>query len=169
MPFLSDLARKKKISWFLNPIPKDAAILEVGSGSGWVGDYFRENGWTNYTGIDLVPPADIVGDIGNWKTLGIQKASFDYIVAFEVVEHVDIFPACEALLKPGGKLLVTTPLPRADWIMKLLENVGLNQKRTSPHSNLLYLKDVGGLQLISRRNVAGLSQWGVFEKFGSGV
>lgn len=164
MPALSDFAQRKKIDFFLRPIPKTAEILEVGSGSGWVGEFLKSNGWNHFSGIDLVPPADIVGDICHWQDLGMEPESFDVIIAFEVVEHVDIYPACEALLKPGGQLLVTTPLPHADWVMKSLESMGLNQKRTSPHSNLHYLKTAGGLELKSCRKVAGLSQWGIFEK-----
>lgn len=164
MPALSAIAQRKKIDYFLEPIPSAAAILEVGCGSGWVGEYFEKRGAQNYRGIDLVPPADLVGDIRDWKALGMEPESFDVIIAFEVVEHVDIYPACADLLKSGGKLAVTTPLPHADWIMKCLEKCGLNQRRTSPHSNLHYLKSVGNLELISSRQIAGLSQWGIFEK-----
>jgi 2-polyprenyl-3-methyl-5-hydroxy-6-metoxy-1,4-benzoquinol methylase len=164
MPALSDYAQRKKIEYFLQPIPKDAKILEIGSGSGWVGSYLKDNGWTNYHGMDIVPPADVVGDITDWKNLDIEASSFDVIVAFEVVEHVDIYPACEALLKKDGKLLVTTPLPHTDWIMQLLELVKLNQTRTSEHCNLHYLKPVNGLIIHSKKNIAGLSQWGIFAK-----
>lgn len=164
MPALSQIAQTRKVDFFLKGIPADAEILEAGCGSGWVGDYFKTQNYAHFRGIDLVPPADIVGDICRWKELGLQPESFDVIIAFEVVEHVDIYPACEALLKPGGTLLVTTPLPHADWIMMTLEAVGLNQKRTSPHSNLHYLESIGQLELTTIRKVAGLSQWGVFEK-----
>jgi SAM-dependent methyltransferase len=164
MPILSHLAQKKKIDFFFPAIPNQAAILEIGNGSGWAGDYLKCSGRIGYRCIDLNPPADIVGDIGEWKTLGLAPESFDFIIAFEVVEHVDIYPACEALLKPGGSLLVTTPLPHADWIMKTLEYLGLNQKRTSPHSNLHYLRSTGSLERQTYRIVAGLSQWGIFRK-----
>lgn len=164
MPLLSNIARRKKTRFFLDPLPKSEAILEVGCGSGWVGEYLRRGGWSRYRGIDLAPPADLVGDICHWEELGLERESFDTIIAFEVVEHVDLYPACEALLKPGGKLFVTTPLPRFDWVMKLLEALGLNQKRTSPHSNLHSLRSVGNLTLRRRRKVGGLSQWGIFEK-----
>ena len=36
MPALSDFARRKKIDFFLAPIHKQAAILEVGCGAGWM-------------------------------------------------------------------------------------------------------------------------------------
>ena len=164
MPILSDFAKRKKIKYFIEKIPKDKSVLEIGSGSGWVGNYQKENGWTNYTGIDIVPPADIVGDIRNWKSLGLKEESFDIIIAFEVVEHVDCFKECWALLKGGGMLLITTPVPHMDWLLIRIEFFGLNQKRTSPHNNLLYLKDVTFFKNKKIKIIAFLSQWGIFIK-----
>ncbi len=164
MPLLSAIARRKKTAFFLDPLPKSARILEIGAGSGWAGAYLKRHGWRHYTGLDVVPPADVVGDVRAWDRLGLAAGSFDAVVAFEVVEHVDCFAACRDLLAPGGKLLVTTPLPHRDWVMKALEAVGLNQKRTSPHDHLVYLDRVGGFAGRDVRVVGGLSQWGVFTK-----
>lgn len=164
MHLISEFAQRKKINYFLKKIPKNKSILEIGSGSGWVGGYLKENGWTNYTGIDLFPPADMVGDIHNWKTLGLKEESFDIIIAFEVVEHVDCFKDCQTLLKSGGKLLITTPVPSMDWVLIILEFLGLNQKRTSPHNNLVYLKNVSSFNNKKIKIVAFLSQWGIFTK-----
>jgi 2-polyprenyl-3-methyl-5-hydroxy-6-metoxy-1,4-benzoquinol methylase len=94
MRLLSEYARKKKIRYFLSRIPKHAAILEIGCGSGWVGDYLKQHGWNKYVGIDTYPPADIVGDIRNWGMLGLKPQSFDAIIGFEVVEHVDCLREC---------------------------------------------------------------------------
>ena len=60
------------------------------------------------------------------------------------MEHVDCFAECLALLKPGGVVLATSPVPYMDWFLRLLEWCGLNQKRTSPHDNLCYFADVEG-------------------------
>src|SRR5690242_10252340 len=105
MPLLSDISRRRKIRHFLDPIERDAHILEIGCGFGWVGEYLKGNGWQNYAGLDIVPPADIVGDIKNWRELGLAANSFDVILAFEVIEHVHSFEECFDLLKPGGKLM----------------------------------------------------------------
>jgi SAM-dependent methyltransferase len=164
MPALSDYARRKKIEYFLQPIPRDARILEIGCGSRWVGDYLRSNGWTHYVGADLVPPADIVGDIREWQALGLEPASFDVVVAFEVIEHVDLVQEAYDLLKPGGMMLLTSPVPHMDWVMKGLERLGLNQRRTSPHSNLVYFEHIPLFDRVSVLRKAGLAQWGVFRK-----
>lgn len=164
MPALSEYAQRKKIEYFLSGLPKDARILEIGCGSRWVGDYLRANGWEHYVGADLVPPADIVGDIKAWRELGLKPASFDVVIAFEVIEHVDLVSEAHALLKPGGQLLLTSPVPHMDWAMKVLELLGLNQRRTSPHSNLVYFERLPLFEPVSLRRKAGLSQWGILRK-----
>jgi 2-polyprenyl-3-methyl-5-hydroxy-6-metoxy-1,4-benzoquinol methylase len=164
MPLLSEFAQKRKIKYFIENIPKYKSVLEIGSGSGWVGNYLKVNGWTNYTGIDIVPPADIVGDIKQWKTLGLKEESFDIIIAFEVVEHIDCFIECLTLLKSGGMLLLTTPVPHMDWFLIIMEFLGLNQKRTSPHNNLVYLKNVSCFTNKKVKIIAFLTQWGIFTK-----
>lgn len=164
MPLLSQYARRKKIRYFLDGIPKQARILEIGSGSGWVGDHLRQHGWNHYIGIDLVPPADIVGNIHQWRALGLNPASFDVIIAFEVVEHIDCFEDCYDLLKPGGVLLLTTPLPHRDWILRILEALGLNQKRTTPHDHLIDLRIAPCFERKDVKVVAGLTQWATLTK-----
>jgi 2-polyprenyl-3-methyl-5-hydroxy-6-metoxy-1,4-benzoquinol methylase len=164
MNILSEIARKKKITYFLDEISKDARILEVGSGTGWVTEYFRNNGYANHANIDLEPPADIVGDINNWQELGLKQDSYDYIIAFEVVEHVDCFKACFDLLVDGGQMLLTSPIPHMDWAMKILEFFRLNQKRTSHHDCLVYFEKVPYFRDKNIRTVGFLSQWGIFTK-----
>jgi SAM-dependent methyltransferase len=164
MPALSDYAQRKKIDYFLKPLPKDARILEIGCGSRWVGDHLRGNGWRNYVGADLVPPADIVGDIREWRSLGLKSESFDVVIAFEVIEHVDLVQEAYDLLRPGGLLLLTSPVPHMDWAMKLLEALRLNQRRTSPHDHLVYFERIRLFEPVSLRRKAGLSQWGILRK-----
>ena len=164
MPALSDYAQRKKIDYFLTPLAKDARILEIGCGSRWVGDYLRSNGWQNYVGADLVPPADIVGDIRQWRSLGLKAESFDVVIAFEVIEHVDLVQEAYDLLKPGGLLLLTSPVPHMDWAMKLLEALRLNQRRTSPHDHLVYFERIRLFEPVSLTRKAGLSQWGILRK-----
>jgi SAM-dependent methyltransferase len=164
VPALSDYAQRKKIEHFLDPLPKDFRILEIGCGSKWVGEHLKANGWTNYVGVDLSPPADIVGNIKDWGALGLTGRSFDAVIAFEVIEHVDVTQEAFDLLRPGGLLLLTSPVPHMDWVMKILEWLGLNQIRTSPHSNLTYFERIPLFECVSLLRKAGLSQWGIFRK-----
>lgn len=164
MAIISEFARRKKLDYFFKGIDKQARILEVGSGNGWLGEQLRARGWHNYTGLDMVPPADVVGDVRNWKALGLKPGAFDCVVAFEVVEHADIFQACYDLLHDDGLLLVTTPLPHMDWFLQLLEKAGLNQQRTSPHTHLVYLKEVELFVAQELKYPAWLSQWAKLRK-----
>ena len=81
-----------------------------------------------------------------------------------MVEHVDCFQACYDLLANGGKLLITTPVPETDWVLKITEALGLNQKRTSPYSNLVRLKSVPLFEGKEVKIILGLGQWAVFHK-----
>jgi 2-polyprenyl-3-methyl-5-hydroxy-6-metoxy-1,4-benzoquinol methylase len=164
VPALSAYAQVKKIEFFLAPLPRDASILEIGCGSMWVSEYLRGNAFSNYVGLDMSPPADVVGDIRDWAALGLSPESFDVIVAFEVIEHVDFTREAWDLLKPGGLLLMTSPVPHMDWVMRILEVVGLNQRRTSPHSNLTYFEAIPRFEPVSILRKAGLSQWGILRK-----
>ncbi len=163
-PLLSLYARRRKLRYFTRHLASGGRVLEVGAGSGWFGEALREAGFQNYTGLDRAPPADVVGDVRDWRELGLEPGGFDALVAFEVVEHGDFYGAFAELLRPGGLLLLTTPLPAADPLLKVFERLGLNQTRTSPHSNLHRLRDLPGFDPVEVRTVAGLSQWGVFRR-----
>jgi hypothetical protein len=83
------------------------------------------------------------------------------VIAFEVVEHGDFAAAIRALLKPTGRLMATTPVPRFDWVCRIGEAVGLFQKRTSPHSHLVDLRRYPGFDCETRVVRAGIAQWAV--------
>ena len=164
MPLLSRYARGKKIKYFAAGIDYQAMILEVGCADGWLGAYFRARDYINYVGLDLTDPADIVGDIRNWQDIGIEKESFDVIIAFEVVEHVHCWQEFYDVLKPGGLLMLTSPVPHMDWLCRILELVGLSQKRTSRHDHLVYFRDIPLFEPIEIKTVGFMAQWGKFRK-----
>jgi 2-polyprenyl-3-methyl-5-hydroxy-6-metoxy-1,4-benzoquinol methylase len=134
--------------------------LEVGSGDGWFSGQLRGHGM-NVVSLDIQPPADIVGDINEWRSLGIEAHSFDAVVALEVMEHVDCLESLMALCKQGGLILLSTPHPRWDWVMKVLEWVRLSQRRTSPHDHLLDLATIPLPPLVLKRPL-GIHQVGIF-------
>ena len=158
--WLSRYARGKKLAFFFDRIPLDARILDVGCAGGWVEDWAAPRGW-NVIGIDLQPPADIVGDVRAWRDLGLEPHSFDVILGFEVIEHGDLATALAELLKPDGRLMVTTPVPHFDWLCNVLEHVGVLQKRVGVHSHLLDLRTYRGFAVVDWRTRGVISQWGI--------
>lgn len=96
-----------------------------------------------------------------WRELGLPRHGFDVVVAFEVVEHADLADALHELVKPTGRLFATTPVPRLDWACRLMERVGMLQRRTSPHTHLVDLRRYPRFGLVDRAVKGCVSQWGV--------
>jgi 2-polyprenyl-3-methyl-5-hydroxy-6-metoxy-1,4-benzoquinol methylase len=100
-------------------LPRKARICDLGCGTGWLSQDLMKFG--DVTGVDLSPdgievakqrrrgPHFEVQDILIWR----PAAQFDLVVSSEVLEHVPDHRAyvntIEAILKPGGYLILTTP------------------------------------------------------------
>ena len=162
VPILSRFSRWLKKRYFLNGVSTNDKVLEIGCGDGWVGRYLKKRGVTDLTDIDTTPAATINGDIRDWRSLGLEPKTFDVIAAFEVLEHVDCLNDCFELLKPGGRLLVTSPFPPADRFLEKLENWKLNQHRTSPHDHLTYFRENDLFSIEHMWRPLYLSQWVIF-------
>jgi hypothetical protein len=159
-PLLSDLSRRSKLRLLLQVVPEPARILEVGRGDGWFSQQLREQGYS-VTTMDLVPPADVVGDVRKWRELGLRPATFDVVVALEVIEHVDCVQALTDLCKPNGTIMLSSPHPSWDWAMQLLETLRLTQQRTSTHCNLVNFRELPW-EPIHLRRPGWIHQVGVF-------
>lgn len=104
-------------------IKNKASVLEIGPGFGGLYQVLLEHDIKDYVGLDLDP--DIVAftnDFFKTKSFRYQSVEelstnkkYDYIFAFEVLEHIENPSAvCEkikSLLKPGGVFCATTPYP----------------------------------------------------------
>jgi SAM-dependent methyltransferase len=110
--------------------PKRGRMLEVGSGYGYLLDYFRQDGW-DVVGVEpnegLNRHARKVLDIEVLPLIlpeaKFPDASFDVVTMMHVIEHVpdptDTLNEIFRILKPGGMLVMETP--RYDTLMfKLL-------------------------------------------------
>ena len=160
-PWLSELSRRRKLRLCIKYFERGATILEVGTGDGWFAFQLRAAGF-NVTTLDLFPPADIIGNIIDWPTLGLKAASFDAIVALELIEHVDCLSSLSALCKKEGMIMLSSPHPNWDWLMKILEQLHLTQMRTSPHSHLIDFRKLP-LTPIQLDRPMGIHQVGFFK------
>ncbi len=125
---LQFLADSEDVYWFVDnflaksAIPRNAAILEVGSGLGYLTYAIHQRGYTNIRGMDLSAKAvaaatKTYGDLyftGDITTHGATSPDrYDVIILTEVIEHVPnilaFIDAIASLLKPGGAIALTTP------------------------------------------------------------
>lgn len=161
-PLLSRMSRNKKMNLLLKYLSPQSKILEVGSGKQWFSQALRDRGY-QVTTLDIEEEADFMGDVNDWKNLGLVQGFFDAVVAWEVIEHVECIQSLKDLCASDGLIFLSSPHPQWDWIMKILEALGLNQKRTSEHCNLTDFKVLPLVSVFYQRPL-GIHQVGVFRK-----
>ena len=107
---------------FLEQLPRDTRILEIGAGGGFTLERLHDLGFSRLSGLDLtestlaamrsrVPSANLVAADG--ETLPFRDGSFDILLSSDVVEHLPELEKhlAEAarLLPDGGYYLFKTP------------------------------------------------------------
>ncbi len=118
------------LDWFFVP-EAGMKALDVGCGSGVIADGLGQKG-LDVTGVDANSEAIAYAErtfardkvrflLGYLDELNLSAARFDVATCLEVVEHVyppqieKLLADLERLLKPGGRLLITTPNYRGLW------------------------------------------------------
>lgn len=108
-------------------LPADAAILDVGTSTGTNLRLLKEMGFTRYRGLDPSPDAirwcadKGLGTVDQGTVLAIPHpdATFDLVLATDIIEHVDddvgALAELRRVLKPGGTLLLTVPAFPSLW------------------------------------------------------
>lgn len=143
----------------------DGAILDVGFAQ-MPNAHLRG---TSVVGLDRAPPAPappytetVAGDAARLdEAMGSRR--FDAVVAGEVIEHMEdpyrFLRGCGALLRPGGRLVLSTPNPLHPPVL-LCELLGVRRFfYTREHRHYLLprwverMLDLSGLELVSRHGV----------------
>ena len=169
-----------------------ARVLDVGCGGGLLSEAMAKAG-AEVTGIDLAPELLKVARLHGLES-GVKvdyrqqsvedlaeqaPATFDAITCMEMLEHVPdpaaILAACATLLKPGGKLFVSTlnrtpaafalAIVGAEYVARLLPKGTHHYRDFIKPSELaawlraagLQLQDVSGLLYEPWRNTARLT------------
>jgi len=162
----------------LQSLPSNGAVLDIGCGNGALLAEIRKLGTWNLCGIESSESAvslargegfDVrLGDATVDAATLFEPHSFDLIVSAEVIEHVydprALLRQAHALLKPRGRLLLTTPYH--GYLKNLL--IAILGKSDS-HFNPLW--DCGHIKFWSRATLsAALAEAGFhkIEFYGAG-
>jgi len=133
-------------------------VLEIGYGEGLYTAYLLETG-DQVVGVDLSPPAAVLTRmrersrgrlwllVGDIQALPFGDETFDTVLCTEVIEHVEkdghALGEASRVLKKGGRLVLSTPIPPApvpdpahvregyhpEQLQRLLAGVGLRVER----------------------------------------
>ncbi|MBI2415261.1 MAG: class I SAM-dependent methyltransferase [Candidatus Kerfeldbacteria bacterium] len=100
----------RELKHFAATLPKQYTLLDLGCGTKPYRSVFT--GATTYTGLDIVPGAqvDIVGEAWN---LPFPDASFDVLISTQVLEHTrdldSTIKEIQRVVKPGGYIFISAP------------------------------------------------------------
>jgi SAM-dependent methyltransferase len=108
---------------FAAPLVRGAKVLDIACGSGYGSQLLLDSGAKSVDGVDISEKMVLhaqdrysdegihfhIGDIRNFR----GDAPYDFITCFETIEHLTEYQEAIAnlfsLLKPGGKLLISSP------------------------------------------------------------
>ena len=135
----------------LNEMPK-GYLLDIGCGSGKLLSLARQLGWKTL-GIEIDPKASEASRSkglniiqGSFNIIDNYKDTFDCIICSHVMEHVhypnELLMKIKKALKPGGKLLLSSPNSTSKYRYHFSENWrGLEVPRHLSIPSALNLKD----------------------------
>ena len=136
-------ARRDILAEFLHRegrLPKEAAILEIGCGTGHNLPMLAQFGTVDAIEIDPAARAIAsqrlgrpVGEAPLPALTGVPRGSYDLIAVLDVVEHIeDDVAALKAMadcLAPGGKILIAVPAHQ--WLWSAHDTVNHHHRRYS--------------------------------------
>lgn len=132
---------------------RNAAILDIGCGSGDLLLLLHSLGFTNLTGADPFITADISYDNGIkvWKKeLSAISQTYDLIMLHHSFEHmlnpVEIMAQAKRLLKPSGELIIRVPVAASySW-----KTYGINWVQLDAPRHI-FLPTVKGIEALAKK------------------
>lgn len=134
--------------YILSEIPKTADwILDTGCGGGWLANALQHKG-KHLISMDIsdINPIKVTkrypfeghyGLVADVYALPIKGETMDCIIASEIIEHVSdpkrFIYALYTALKPGGKLIITTP-----YNEKIQQSLCIHCNQLTPHNAHLH-------------------------------
>lgn len=111
------------------PASKDAKIVDLACGGGYLLHFFKERGYRDLAGVDLSPDQvalsrQVTPNVVRQNILDFlaeHPASFDLITGLDIIEHfhkaevLQVLDGCYRALKPGGRLILQTPNADSPW------------------------------------------------------
>jgi len=133
-------------------------VLDVGCGSGYGSDILASTGAAKVIGVDISEEAisycqkyykqsNLKFEQGDCTSLKFKEKSFDVIVAFELIEHIEneqkFLNETKRLLKKNGILILSTPNK---------ETYGLDHPLGGKQKNPFHVKEYTEKELLSTLN-----------------
>lgn len=166
-------------------IKEGDAIIDVGCGSGLFSHFLANHKGTQVIGVDGNANAlefarrkylntNLEFKQGLIDELNLPKNSFDKIVFLEVIEHISLEQGKQVmrtfhdLLKPGGKVVISTPNRKSLWpliewtfdILKVVPNMGEEQhEHLYSGKELQEIGEAAGLKSIKKNTINTLAPW----------
>lgn len=140
-------------------IGKNSKILDYGCGSGFLAGILQERGYDT-SGVDVSPEAIEFGKDKGIKNLSIVSgvktnypdASFDLVLAMDVIEHVEddylVMMELARILKPDGLAIIT--IPAYQWMWGVQDEVAHHFRRYTMKSFLKLVKSTPGLKVVRK-------------------
>lgn len=164
MRFFAKYADKKRMEKTIPHISKSMKILDLGCGEGWFTQSLNERGY-DCVGVDIGVEDKHPFYRGSAECIPFSDGYFDCVIMIEVIEHIN--PSCykeiNRVLKDGGKIILSTPVPEFDLIGHLLSKLKLTDPFVTPHINLVHVEELPW-KLITKSSILQVDQFGVFEK-----
>jgi SAM-dependent methyltransferase len=183
---LDRLLQRWRIGKAAEHLPPAARVLDVGC---FDGSLFRQLGPRAVGGVGIDPA--LAGEPGTVDGAQLVRGTFpqdvppgagafDAITMLAVVEHIaadvqqEWARACEQLLRPGGRLVITTPSPIVDRILdvlravRILDGMSLEEHYGFDPRLVPERFAVPGLRMVrTERFQLGLNHLFVFERVGA--